>query len=156
MNANKTECYFNCPPNQFGANIDAKCTPCNSTTEFVTANPTECRKCAGVRFHRTAYYQCALCTSNHAYYSNLRSDCLTCPQRYMSGNEEKGVCNLCSAFVNNSGTTCYACDKPENVTTTEERCAQCKGQRYYDNGSCIICPDNISNLTTAQQEQCTT
>lgn len=150
-------CDWNCSIGEYGA--ESQCFECNGKSVGLNS-PTDsktCREnCKGIRFRAEGplpgCIRCDNATTNNIY--TYRSDCLTCSQRYMEGTDEMGSCGFCTGFVNLDGTACHSCDSTANIETTEVRCQQCQGQRYYDNGLCILCPQDISNLTDAQQSWC--
>ena len=155
VNADKTDCLFDCPVGQMGNKYLRACVSCSDADARLDGySKTECDKCSGIRFWWSQYSACRFCDDSTNFHYTYRSDCLTCSQRYMGGTDEEGNCRLCTGFVNLDGTACHSCDSTANIETTEVRCQQCQGQRYYDNGLCILCPQDISNLSDAQQSWC--
>ena len=156
VSSDRKSCDFQCPYGQYGSYKKSSCVSCTSTDGTDVTNATyeyECRRCIGTRFWSPLYKQCFLCTTTEFY--NTRGtddeDCFSCPNRYVMSS----YCLFCTGFVNADGTECYDCKIEESIETTAIRCAQCLGKRYYNNGKCHLCPDDISGLTPEQQAECT-
>ncbi len=92
VNADGTDCNWNCPAGQFGAN--SMCYDCdnNDKPHQGPSNAETCRQCKGSRFYSAVDGgRCYRCNTAFSVQYVSQEDCLFCPQRYWTS----GACFLC-------------------------------------------------------------
>ena len=137
---NKGVCQ-SCEVGKFKAN-DGKCYQCDDKRDAVgISDPEEVRaKCQGIRYVSYSEGFASLCSSTVDWFhaNSFRSDCFTCPKRYMVGTAEKSTCFYCEGIMSDNRTACKT---------------ECGKNRFYSGSLCYDCDDSRALFSPVNSEQ---
>ncbi len=132
---------------------NGNCISCNELGCGTKTTADECAKCRSTRTYDEATGICFLTNCEEGSFRALEFCCLSCS---ISGNWSgisREECHQCSNrfWTTSVNGSCAPCGLSNSQSATIEDCARCTKTttpRYFESGSCKLCPNDVTTLTT--------